>query len=143
MEPILNVKNLTMKFGGLTALDSVDISIKKGEIAALIGPNGAGKTTLVKQIIGLLKPTSGELTLGPYDLIEDPDAGPAISDLGFYDPVPGTPVGAYASPVLDGGERIAADELDAGCCSEKYTHCSTGMGRLHHGKQTGASAGRR
>jgi ABC-2 type transport system ATP-binding protein len=40
----------------------------------LLGPNGAGKTTLVKQIIGLLKPTSGELTLGPYDLIENPDA---------------------------------------------------------------------
>ncbi len=65
MEPILNVKNLTMKFGGLTALDSVDISIKKGEIAALIGPNGAGKTTFFNCITGIYEPTEGQVQITP------------------------------------------------------------------------------
>jgi branched-chain amino acid transport system ATP-binding protein len=45
MEPIVEVTHLTMDFGGLRALDSVDLDIRKGEIVALIGPNGAGKTT--------------------------------------------------------------------------------------------------
>ena len=65
MEPILNVKNLTMKFGGLTALDSVDISIKEGEIAALIGPNGAGKTTFFNCITGIYEPTEGQVQITP------------------------------------------------------------------------------
>jgi branched-chain amino acid transport system ATP-binding protein len=65
MEPILNVKNLTMKFGGLTALDSIDISIKQGEIAALIGPNGAGKTTFFNCITGIYEPTEGNVQITP------------------------------------------------------------------------------
>ena len=65
MEPILNIKNLTMKFGGLTALDSVDIAIKKGEIAALIGPNGAGKTTLFNCITGIYEATEGDVQITP------------------------------------------------------------------------------
>lgn len=65
MEPILNVKNLTMKFGGLTALDSIDISIKHGEIAALIGPNGAGKTTFFNCITGIYEPTEGKIQITP------------------------------------------------------------------------------
>jgi energy-coupling factor transporter ATP-binding protein EcfA2 len=44
------------------------------EVYGLLGPNGAGKSTLVKQVIGLLKPTAGRISLGPYDLVADPDA---------------------------------------------------------------------
>jgi branched-chain amino acid transport system ATP-binding protein len=65
MEPILNVKNLTMKFGGLTALDAIDIDIKQGEIAALIGPNGAGKTTFFNCITGIYEPTEGNVHITP------------------------------------------------------------------------------
>ena len=63
MEPILNVKNLTMTFGGLKAIDNVNISIEKGQIAALIGPNGAGKTTFFNCnfINGLFPSSSFEL----------------------------------------------------------------------------------
>jgi branched-chain amino acid transport system ATP-binding protein len=65
MENILDVKDLTMDFGGLRALDSVCLHIQKGEIAALIGPNGAGKTTLFNCLTGIYKPTAGDIILYP------------------------------------------------------------------------------
>jgi branched-chain amino acid transport system ATP-binding protein len=60
-ENLLELKNLTMKFGGVTALNEVNLHVAKGEIAALIGPNGAGKTTVFNVITGVYKPTSGEI----------------------------------------------------------------------------------
>ncbi len=65
MEPILEVKNLTMDFGGLRALDGVDLDMRKGEIVALIGPNGAGKTTFFNCITGIYPPTRGDMTARP------------------------------------------------------------------------------
>ncbi|MBF8251966.1 MAG: branched-chain amino acid transport system ATP-binding protein [Actinobacteria bacterium] len=61
-EVILSIQNLTMKFGGVTALGDVNLEVKKGEILALIGPNGAGKTTVFNVITGVYKPTSGTIT---------------------------------------------------------------------------------
>jgi branched-chain amino acid transport system ATP-binding protein len=61
-EPLLETKDLTVKFGGLTALDAVTFSIKRGEILGLIGPNGAGKTTCFNAITGVYRPTSGTVT---------------------------------------------------------------------------------
>jgi branched-chain amino acid transport system ATP-binding protein len=58
-EPLLETKELTVKFGGLTALDEVTFDIKRGEILGLIGPNGAGKTTCFNAITGVYRPTSG------------------------------------------------------------------------------------
>jgi branched-chain amino acid transport system ATP-binding protein len=58
---MLNVKGLTMDFGGLRAVDGVDMHINKGEIVALIGPNGAGKTTFFNCITGIYKPTGGDI----------------------------------------------------------------------------------
>ncbi|CCK78410.1 ABC transporter ATP-binding protein [Desulfobacula toluolica] len=65
MKPILEVKNMTMAFGGLRALDSLDICIHAGQIAALIGPNGAGKTTFFNCITGIYKPTKGDILIFP------------------------------------------------------------------------------
>jgi branched-chain amino acid transport system ATP-binding protein len=65
MEPILEVKNLTMDFGGLRALDEVDLDVNDGEIVALIGPNGAGKTTFFNCITGIHRPTQGEMIILP------------------------------------------------------------------------------
>ena len=63
MEKILEVSNLTMDFGGLRALDNIDLYVDKGEIVALIGPNGAGKTTFFNCITGIYEPTKGEMLL--------------------------------------------------------------------------------
>jgi branched-chain amino acid transport system ATP-binding protein len=61
-ETLLQTTDLTVKFGGLTALDAVTFSIKRGEILGLIGPNGAGKTTCFNAITGVYRPTSGTVT---------------------------------------------------------------------------------
>ncbi|MCB1263780.1 MAG: ABC transporter ATP-binding protein [Mycobacterium sp.] len=58
-ETLLQATGLTVKFGGLTALDSVDFAIRRGEILGLIGPNGAGKTTCFNAITGVYRPSSG------------------------------------------------------------------------------------
>jgi len=67
MEPILDVKQLCMDFGGLRALNEVDFKIFEGEITALIGPNGAGKTTFFNCISGIYKPTAGQVTIRKPD----------------------------------------------------------------------------
>jgi branched-chain amino acid transport system ATP-binding protein len=61
-ETLLQTKDLTVKFGGLTALDSVTFDIRRGEILGMIGPNGAGKTTCFNAITGVYRPTSGTVT---------------------------------------------------------------------------------
>jgi branched-chain amino acid transport system ATP-binding protein len=62
-EKLVEVRNLSMKFGGLLALDDVSFDIKRGEILGLIGPNGAGKTTCFNAMTGVYKPTSGDVLL--------------------------------------------------------------------------------
>ena len=57
----LEVKELTLKFGGITALNSVDLSVRTGELVAVIGPNGAGKTSLLNCITGYYKPQEGQI----------------------------------------------------------------------------------
>ena len=66
-EAILGVRGLTMEFGGIRALDKVDLQIRPGEIVALIGPNGAGKTTFFNCLTGIYTPTAGELVLTGRD----------------------------------------------------------------------------
>ncbi|MCI5744923.1 MAG: ABC transporter ATP-binding protein [Erysipelotrichaceae bacterium] len=61
MSEILKCVNLTKKYGGIVALDNINLSIESGKIIGLLGPNGSGKTTLIKLINGLLTPNSGEI----------------------------------------------------------------------------------
>jgi len=65
---ILRTEHLTRRFGELTAVDDLTISVDEGEIFGLLGPNGAGKSTAIKMMITLLPPTSGQATVGSFDL---------------------------------------------------------------------------
>jgi ABC-2 type transport system ATP-binding protein len=71
MEKILEVKNLTKKFGDFTAVNSISFEIPKGEIFGLVGPNGAGKTTTIKILTTLLPPTSGEAFIGDFNVTKN------------------------------------------------------------------------
>ena len=66
-DTILKVEHLSMKFGGLMAINDLSLEVRRGEITALIGPNGAGKTTVFNCITGFYKPTMGMLTLQRRD----------------------------------------------------------------------------
>ena len=65
MTPLLSVEHLTMRFGGLLAVDDLSFEARAGDITAIIGPNGAGKTTVFNCITGFYKPTEGRIALQP------------------------------------------------------------------------------
>ena len=69
--PVLEIENLTKKYGEFTALDSMTLSVDRGQILGLIGPNGAGKTTTIKILVGLQRPTSGRATIAGADCVRD------------------------------------------------------------------------
>ncbi|QYG94493.1 ABC transporter ATP-binding protein [Iamia sp. SCSIO 61187] len=66
--PLLAVRDVTVRFGGLVANDGVSLAVAAGHVAALVGPNGAGKTTLFNVIAGTVRPTSGQVLLDGTDL---------------------------------------------------------------------------
>lgn len=66
---VLEVKNLTIKFGGLLAVDNFNLSLEENELVAVIGPNGAGKTTVFNMLTGIYRPTAGSITLNGEDMV--------------------------------------------------------------------------
>ena len=70
--PLLETRDLGRNFGGLKAVDGVDLSVMPGEIRAIIGPNGAGKTTLVSLVCGRIAPTSGQVIFEGEDITDLP-----------------------------------------------------------------------
>ena len=68
----ITINNLSKVYkNGFNALKNISLNIKKGEILAMLGPNGAGKTTLISIICGIVKPTSGKITVDDFDIIDD------------------------------------------------------------------------
>jgi ABC-2 type transport system ATP-binding protein len=78
---MISVHNLVKRYGTFTAVDGVSINVAPGQIHGFLGPNGAGKTTSIRIIAGLLKPTSGTVTVNGHDLARDPELAKAA--LGF------------------------------------------------------------
>ena len=74
-ENVLKIENVTMQFGGVVAVDNMNLSIDKGEIAALIGPNGAGKTTAFNVVTGVYQPTNGAVWFQGEKIVENHPQG--------------------------------------------------------------------
>ena len=70
MSQVLSFKDVTLKFGGITALNSVSFDVNPGELYAIIGPNGAGKTSIFNCISGIYRPTEGDVTYGTSSIPE-------------------------------------------------------------------------
>lgn len=83
---MIEVKNLTKKFGEFTAVDNISFSVKEGEVFAFLGPNGAGKTTTINMLATLLNPTSGQATVLGFDITKQKDEVRSSIGIIFQDP---------------------------------------------------------
>jgi len=68
MSTILDIRNVTVRFGGVVALDNVSFKVNRGEFLCLIGPNGAGKTTMMRAVTGVIKPQTAQVLLAGKDI---------------------------------------------------------------------------
>jgi ABC-2 type transport system ATP-binding protein len=78
---MIELTELTKRYGSFTAVDAIDLRVPKGELFGFLGPNGAGKTTTLRMIAGILRPTAGIVRIGGVDIAADPIAAKTI--LGF------------------------------------------------------------
>ena len=89
-QDIIQLIDLTKKYGTFTAVDQLNLTIQKGEIFGLLGPNGAGKSTTILMILGLTDPTSGSVTVNGINSTRNPievkrKVGYLPEDVGFYE----------------------------------------------------------
>src|ERR671924_759124 len=76
---MIQLLNVTKRYGELTAVDALNLRVKAGEIFGFLGPNGAGKTTTIRVMMGILKPSTGRVELGGYDVEREPEKAKAIA----------------------------------------------------------------
>src|SRR6478609_5105755 len=69
---MIEVETLTKQFGTKRAVDNLSFTVEKGEVLGFLGPNGAGKSTTMRMITGFIPPTSGEISVGGFDMLENP-----------------------------------------------------------------------
>lgn len=100
---MIHIENLSKQFNKVLAVDHIDLEVPPGEVMGFLGPNGAGKTTTIRMLAGLMKPDSGTIVLGGFDLDREPEKAKAI--VGF---VPDRP---YLYEKLTGWEFL---EFSAG-----------------------------
>ena len=92
---MIKVENLTKIFGAKRAVDGVSFTVERGEVLGFLGPNGAGKSTTMRMLTGFLPPTSGKVTIGGFDMVEQPipakkllgylpESAPAYTDMTVY-----------------------------------------------------------
>src|SRR5260370_37271789 len=107
----ISIENLTKHYGTLVALDNVSLKIGSGEVFGLLGPNGAGKSTLLKILVGILRPTSGTIRLGEYDIVGNPEKAKKL--IGYLPENPSLYTGLTTLEFLQfvGKIRGVADDL--------------------------------
>ncbi|HEX8862722.1 MAG TPA: ABC transporter ATP-binding protein, partial [Actinomycetes bacterium] len=115
--PLLQARGVTRTFGGLTAVDQVDLQVNAGEVVGLLGANGAGKTTLIRIVLGLLRPTAGEVRLlgEPPSRHSRARLGYVPQSLGLYDDLTVAENLAFTARAFGGHppERLDDPELEA------------------------------
>ena len=75
---MIEIKNLTKRFAQHTAVDDLSFSVKPGEVLGFLGPNGAGKSTTMRMITGYLVPDEGSVTIGEFDIVENPASAKSL-----------------------------------------------------------------
>lgn len=99
---IIQVKNLTKKFGDFTAVDNISFEVNKGDIFAFLGPNGAGKTTTIKTLTTLLRPTGGEISINGFNPVKQRHETRGSFGIVFQDPSLDEELTAYENMILHG-----------------------------------------
>jgi ABC-2 type transport system ATP-binding protein len=99
---IIELKNLTKKFNGLIAVDSINFKVKEGEVFGFLGPNGAGKTTTLSMLSTLLKPTSGEAFVNGFNIKTKRDEVRKSIGIVFQDPSLDDELTAYENLIFHG-----------------------------------------
>ena len=118
IEEIIKVKDVTKNYGDVEAVKGISFSIKKGELFGLIGPNGAGKTTLFKMLLGLIKPTSGNVSVLGFDVSEvwsrrvKAKTGYLPENIAFYDHLTGMETLSFYASIKGAGKTEIKDLLD-------------------------------
>lgn len=100
--PVIEIKNLTKKYNGLTAVDNLSLEVQEGEIFGLLGPNGAGKTTTLMMLTTLVKPTSGTASVGGFDIVKNPADVRRSIGIVFQDPSSDDTLTGYENLKLHG-----------------------------------------
>ncbi|NWG11724.1 ATP-binding cassette domain-containing protein [Candidatus Bathyarchaeota archaeon] len=86
MPSIIQISNLTKKFGNIVAVDHLDLEVEDGEILGLLGPNGAGKTTTILMLATVIRPTEGTATVGGFDIRKNPEKVRELFGIVFQEP---------------------------------------------------------
>lgn len=114
---MITLSNVGKKFGDHWAVRDLDIEVGRGEIFGFLGPNAAGKTTTIKMIAGLLKPSSGQILVGGYDIVKEPIKAKSITgyipDKGFlYEKLRGREFLDFVAAIYKIGTGEAARKID-------------------------------
>jgi len=131
----LSAKGMTMRFGGLVAVDNVDLVLRPGEIVGLIGPNGSGKTTLLNMLSGVLVPTAGHIARGSDDFTKLP--AHRIADRG----IARTFQNIRLFPELTVYQNVLVAALSTRGGKEAYSRADAAINRLRMAPRTADNAG--
>ncbi len=132
---MIEAHGLTKRYGNFTAVDGLDLAVRRGEVYGLLGPNGSGKTTTILMLLGLTEPTAGSVRVVGFDPVRQPlsvksRAGYMPDEVGFYDELSAFDNLAYIArlngiPRAEAGRRIEAALARVGLSEVAYQRVGT------------------